>query len=210
MCTNIRPWTTAAFAATLALPDPELKQGDQNMSEPTIIDGPEGRKIAYRRAGSGSSVLLLHGITEGSETFLPVIDNLAADHDVVAIDMAGHGLSSAPEIVGLEQMAMDAGLLVQTLGLENPLLVGHSYGAIIAAALASNGLGCGAVLVDQAFELSAFRELLLANREQLQENFHPFYDQMFESFGMDKLGERDRKLLSHMHAQADRDFVLAQ
>ncbi len=182
-----------------------------NNIETNQMDGPEGRKIAWRRTGAGDPVLLLHGITEGSVVFEPVMERLADDYDVVAIDMAGHGDSSAPGIVGMNEMAADAGLLAQTLGLKNPLLIGHSYGGIIAGILAANGLGCGAVLVDQMFELSEFRKALLANRELLEgENFHPFIDQLFMSLGMDKLNRDDFTLLENLHARADQDFVLAQ
>ena len=180
------------------------------MSNVTIVEGPEARKIAYRRKGAGKPVVLIHGITEGSIAFEPVMERLAPDYDVLAIDMAGHGQSTASGIVGLEQMAADCGLLIQTLGLDRPLLVGHSYGAIIGAVLASNGLGCGAVLVDQPFELGAMREFLLASRDQLENSFHPFIDRFFESMGMDKLNAHDNKLLADMHARADREFVLAQ
>lgn len=179
--------------------------------EITLIDGPDGRKIACRRKGEGKPVVLLHGITEGSEIFAPTMDLLSKDYDVVAIDMAGHGASSAPGNVGMEEMAADAGLLIHTLGLEAPLLIGHSYGGIIAGVLGANGIGSGIILVDQPFELTGFREQLLANREHLEgEGFHPFIDQLFLSIGMDKLNKHDFDLLSAYHAKADQDFVLAQ
>ncbi len=179
--------------------------------ELNIIDGADGRKIAYRRGGEGKPLVLLHGITESSKVFEPVIKNLAKDHEIIAIDMAGHGESSAPEIVTLEEMAADAGLLIHTLGLDAPLLIGHSYGAMVASALGANGVGSGIILIDQMFELSAFREALLANRELLEgENFHPFIDQLFLSLGMDKLDKKSFELLSDLHAKAEQDFVLAQ
>ena len=176
-----------------------------------VMDGPQDRKIAWRRAGKGHPIVLLHGITEGSIVFEPVIKQLARDYDVVAIDMAGHQGSSAPGIVGMAEMVADAGMLIQTLRLEDPVLLGHSYGAIIAGALSANGVGCATILIDQLFELRGFREMLLNNRELLEgENFHLFFDQFFASFGMDKLNPSDRDLLAQLHAKADQQFVLAQ
>ncbi len=179
--------------------------------ELNIIDGPDGRKIAYRRKGEGEPIVLFHGITENSEIFEPIIEELAKDYDVIAIDMAGHGGSSAPQIVTMEEMANDAGLLIHSLQLHAPMLIGHSYGAMIAGALSANGIGSGLILIDQMFELSAFREALLANRENLEgDNFHPFIDQLFLSMGMDKVDKDIYQKLEKCHAQADKDFVLAQ
>lgn len=46
---------------------------------------------AFRMAGSGPVVLLIHGIGDDSSTWGPNLDDLARDHTVLAPDLLGHG-----------------------------------------------------------------------------------------------------------------------
>jgi pimeloyl-ACP methyl ester carboxylesterase len=55
-----------------------------------------GYRRAYRMAGSGPAVPLLHGIGDSSESWVPVMADLARDHTVVAPDLLGHGGSDKP------------------------------------------------------------------------------------------------------------------
>jgi pimeloyl-ACP methyl ester carboxylesterase len=47
--------------------------------------------IAYRRAGHGPSVLLIHGVGGDSRNWDPITERLQGRHDVVAMDLRGHG-----------------------------------------------------------------------------------------------------------------------
>ncbi len=66
-----------------------------------IDAGPEerrsGRGIAYERRGAGEPLLLVHGTGGSRMHWRPVLDPLAANRDVIAIDLPGHGASAAPE-----------------------------------------------------------------------------------------------------------------
>jgi pimeloyl-ACP methyl ester carboxylesterase len=53
----------------------------------------DGTSIAWSRTGAGDPVVLVHGITESAATFEPVVALLAATHDVMALDLRGHGES---------------------------------------------------------------------------------------------------------------------
>ena len=55
-----------------------------------------GQSVTYRTAGSGPVLLLLHGITNSSETWEPAVDALAQDFRVIAPDLLGHGHSATP------------------------------------------------------------------------------------------------------------------
>ena len=92
-----------------------------------------GRDFAYRRSGSGPAVLLVHGITNDSQTWKPVIDRLSSDHDVIAPDLPGHGDSARQR--GDHSLGAHASILrdlVHSLGTERVTLVGHSLGGGIA------------------------------------------------------------------------------
>ena len=52
--------------------------------------------IEYDRTGEGEPLLLLHGTGGSRRHWRPVVDKLAAGHDVIAVDLPGHGESDAP------------------------------------------------------------------------------------------------------------------
>jgi len=56
----------------------------------------EGRRLAYRRNGSGPTVLLLHGGVSDGREWLPLMADVEADADVVALDIPGCGGSDDP------------------------------------------------------------------------------------------------------------------
>ena len=92
-----------------------------------------GRHLAYRRSGSGPSVLLVHGITNDSQSWEPVIGRLARDHDVIAPDLPGHGSSARQR--GDHSLGAHASMLrdlAHAVGADRVTLVGHSLGGGVA------------------------------------------------------------------------------
>ena len=62
------------------------------------IEVPEGShtlSVSYERAGKGEPLLLLHGIGHHWQAWEPVMGILAAERDVIAIDLPGFGTSTA-------------------------------------------------------------------------------------------------------------------
>lgn len=55
--------------------------------------GPRTATVAYERKGAGAPLLLLHGIGHHLQAWHPVTDILAAEHDVIAVDLPGFGAS---------------------------------------------------------------------------------------------------------------------
>ena len=108
---------------------------------------PRGRFITVDRVklhvlekGQGSPILLLHGNGTSAEDFRVsgVFDRLAADHRVIAIDRPGFGHSERPR--GRDWSAeAQAALMVHAcaeLGVERPVVVGHSWGTLVAMRMA--------------------------------------------------------------------------
>ena len=96
-----------------------------------------GHRVAYRLAGQGPAILLIHGITNNSDTWERVFDVLAERYTVIAPDLIGHGQSAKPR--GDYSMgAYASGLrdLMVGLGVERATLVGHSLGGGVAMQLA--------------------------------------------------------------------------
>ena len=92
-----------------------------------------GHRVAYRLAGSGPPIVLIHGITSSSVVWELVGPQLARHHTVVAPDLLGHGQSAKPR--GDYSMgAFASGIrdLVLWLGLGPVTIVGHSLGGGVA------------------------------------------------------------------------------
>lgn len=88
-----------------------------------------GHSVAYRQAGSGPVVVLVHGITSSSATWERVIGDLARRFTVIAPDLAGHGESDKPKgDYSLGAHASTVRDLLLALGHERASFVGHSLG----------------------------------------------------------------------------------
>jgi pimeloyl-ACP methyl ester carboxylesterase len=91
----------------------------------------------YREWGTtGTPVLLLHGFVESADTWASTAELLARDHRVYAIDLDGYGYSErvAPyDAAHLTQQVLD---FISVMHLQRPIVVGHSSGAAVAAAVA--------------------------------------------------------------------------
>lgn len=100
-----------------------------------------GQRIFYHRAGRGRPLLLVHGYLLSHWSLRHIIPALAAEHDVIAIDLPGHGESDRP---APERYRYDDTGFVETvigvldeLGLERASIFGHSMGGGIALATAA-------------------------------------------------------------------------
>ena len=101
----------------------------------------EGTTLHYLRRGQGLPVVLLHGNGTMIQDWCisGVFDRLAVRHDVIAFDRPGCGHSSRPRTV-VWTPAEQAKLIVeglQRLGIERATIVGHSFGSMVAAAIAA-------------------------------------------------------------------------
>ncbi|MFE3683508.1 alpha/beta fold hydrolase [Streptomyces sp. NPDC059095] len=92
-----------------------------------------GYRRAYRTAGQGPPVVLIHGIGDSSATWTEVIPGLARRYTVLAPDLLGHGASDRPR-ADYSVAAYANGLrdLLGVLGVERATLVGHSLGGGVA------------------------------------------------------------------------------
>jgi len=92
-----------------------------------------GHRIAYRKAGSGPALVLIHGITSSSATWERVMPYLARHFTVIAPDLVGHGESDKPRgDYSLGAHASSIRDLLLVLGHERASIVGHSLGGGIA------------------------------------------------------------------------------
>ena len=92
-----------------------------------------GYRRAFRTAGNGSPLLLLHGFGDSSTTWSSVLSLLSRRHLVIAPDLLGHGESDKPRAgYSIEAYACGMRDLLSVLGVERVSVVGHSLGGGIA------------------------------------------------------------------------------
>ena len=98
-----------------------------------------GTKLHYYRTGeSKPPLVLMHGITDDGLCWTPVANALSNQHDIIMVDVRGHGKSEAPENgYDYETMGTEVVGLIEDLALENPIVMGHSMGAMTALTLAA-------------------------------------------------------------------------
>ncbi|PKB60683.1 MAG: hypothetical protein BZY65_00540 [SAR202 cluster bacterium Ae2-Chloro-G2] len=87
--------------------------------------------------GSGKPVILLHGLASNSRIWDLVAPILASNSSVIAIDQRGHGKSDKPrDGYDFNSVTADIAQLIIKLKIDNPVIVGHSWGGSVALNLA--------------------------------------------------------------------------
>lgn len=97
-----------------------------------------GVRMHYLSAGKGDPVILLHGYTQSSHMWLPLMAQLAKDHQVIAPDLRGFGKSGVAKGPYTKSvMAQDVHALAAKLGIKSAKVVGHDIGLMVAYAYAA-------------------------------------------------------------------------
>src|SRR5918996_3872313 len=92
-----------------------------------------GLNLYYETHGDGRPMILLHGGLGSGEMFGPIIPTLAERHQVIAVDLQGHGRTAdIDRPIDIRLMADDIAALIDHLGLDRPDLVGYSLGGGVA------------------------------------------------------------------------------
>src|SRR6266568_1217378 len=113
------------------------------MSNPdkTILSGAakiDGVKLHYLTAGRGAPLILLHGYTETSRMWRPIIPILAKRFTAIAPDLPGIGDSAIPaKGLDMKTSAVRMHGLARSLGVEKAKVVGHDIGLMVAYAYAA-------------------------------------------------------------------------
>ena len=92
-----------------------------------------GINLYYETHGSGRPMILLHGGLGSGEMFGPTLPLLAAAHQVIAVDLQGHGRTAdIDRPIDVRLMGDDIAALIGHLGLDKPDVVGYSLGGGVA------------------------------------------------------------------------------
>jgi len=98
-----------------------------------------GVRIHYAEAGDGPLVVFIHGFPDFWYTWHAQMDGLRDSYRVVAIDQRGYNLSDAPDgqaEYDMRNLVADVTAVIQHLGEEKAIIVGHDWGGVVAWNLA--------------------------------------------------------------------------
>jgi pimeloyl-ACP methyl ester carboxylesterase len=119
------------------------------------VTGSGGVRLSVRvhdaLSTSAPDLLLQHGLASSQRIWDLMLPRLTRRFRVVTYDARGHGLSAKPSSgYGFDSIVADARAVIRTVALRRPIVVGHSWGAMVALELAARHphLVEGAVLVD--------------------------------------------------------------
>jgi pimeloyl-ACP methyl ester carboxylesterase len=141
----------AAGGTSLIAPARGYSQADTNMATPTTETTPttqttpqsgyapvNGLQMYYEIHGAGEPLVLLHGSFGAIDLWGPILSTLAETHQVIAVELQGHGHTAdiIDRPLGYEQMADDVAALMEHLGIEHADVVGYSMGGTTGLQLA--------------------------------------------------------------------------
>lgn len=99
-------------------------------------------ELHHVRRGDGEPLLLIHGLGASTVVWNPVLDPLAEQRDVIAIDLPGFGRSPVPAngyVPSADRLARTVSEFCATLGVERPHVAGNSLGGWVALEMAKTG-----------------------------------------------------------------------
>jgi pimeloyl-ACP methyl ester carboxylesterase len=148
--------------------------------------------LAYSDTGSGPPLLFIHGLTFSRQTWDPIVDRLSDRHRCIAVDLPGHGVSGGS---GADPRAVVTRLhaTAAAAGVDTPVVVGHSAGALMATGYAASYPTSGVVNVDQATLVAPFAGFVQHLAPALRgTDFASAFAPFSGSIGVDRLPEPER------------------
>ena len=93
--------------------------------------------VYFKTFGNGKAVVLLHGFLETSEMWQPFISELSKNHQIIIIDVLGHGKTgSISKTHSMSLMARTVNKVLKSLNIKKASMIGHSMGGYVALAFA--------------------------------------------------------------------------
>jgi pimeloyl-ACP methyl ester carboxylesterase len=129
-----------------------------------------GIKLYYEIHGAGRPLVALHGGLGASSMFDPIMPALTKGHQVITVDLQGHGRTAdIDRPISVQLMADDIAALIKFLKLDRPDIMGYSLGGGVATFVAIRypELIRKAVIISVNFTRKAIYPEMLAQQEQV-------------------------------------------
>jgi pimeloyl-ACP methyl ester carboxylesterase len=157
-------------------------------------------RLAYEIEGTGTPVVFLHGLTFDRRTWRPIVEELGGSVQSIAVDLPAHGESGGAP-ASLYDVAEQVHEVVSSLGVERPVVVGHSMSAGLAFIYAVTHPARGVVVVDGGPHVQPFAELVHRVAPALRgPGFADVWQPFEKSLGIPLVPEPVRSLVLEAHA----------
>jgi pimeloyl-ACP methyl ester carboxylesterase len=138
--------------------------------------------LAYEQHGDGMPVVFLHGLTFDRTTWRPIIERLGDGVRSIAFDLPGHG-DTAGEPCTMHEAAARVRSALVSLGIGEPVTVGHSISSGIASIYAASYPVRGLVNVEGTVDIRPMAELIrrleaVLRSDRFADAFAPFQQSM--------------------------------
>jgi pimeloyl-ACP methyl ester carboxylesterase len=156
-------------------------------------------RLAHEDRGSVTPVVLLHGLTFNRTAWTPIVEQLGNnDIRTIAVDLPAHGETGGSPC-SLWNVAAMVHETVTELGIDRPLVVGHSMSGAIASIYAATYPALGIINIDQPLEIRPFARMVQSLWPALTgPGFATAFEPIHQSIGLDRIPEpiRSRVLAS--------------
>ena len=140
-------------------------------------------------------VVLLHGLTFDRGMWAPMVDALAGRR-AAAFDLPGHGDSPPRDSYDLTDVADVLRDAITAAGMDEPVLVGHSIGAVLATVYASRHPARAVLNIDQPLLAGPFGDMLRSIEPVLRgPDYLTVWTKLFDAMGIEELRPELRALL---------------
>jgi pimeloyl-ACP methyl ester carboxylesterase len=151
--------------------------------------------LAYDDEGEGTPVVFLHGLTFDRRTWRPVVERLDGPVRTIIVDLPAHGDSGGVP-APLEDLAAQLHQQIAALGVERPVLVGHSMSGGLACLYGATYPTCGVVLIDNGPDIRPFAQLAHQLAPALRgPAFSEVWRTFEDSLGLERIPEPVRSLV---------------
>jgi pimeloyl-ACP methyl ester carboxylesterase len=167
------------------------------MLKKQTLDLGSGRTLYVHQEGAGPELVLIHGAMTTSHDWLasPVFRPLTKAHRVSVFDRPGHGLSRRQRFGTPREQADQIAEGLGKLGIQGAVIAAHSYGALVALAMAERHPELVAALVLVA--PLAFPEPRMMEHSMLAPRSIPFFGPQFARFA--EFTQLDRPMVDLLH-----------
>ena len=161
-----------------------------------------GNGLALRQSGSGVPLVFVHGLGADGRIWSPFIEALAGEFRCVAIDLPGHGDSaelSQPQDYEFPAIAARLHASLRQASIAQPIIVGHSIGAVMASFYAAEFPVRAVIHIDQPLDIRERARTVQSVQDMLRgPDFPLLWQKVRASFGLEHLPEEAGKLEARM------------
>lgn len=161
-----------------------------------------GEALALSQSGGGIPLVFVHGLGADGRIWAPLMAALAGEFRCAAVDLPGHGKSAdPPETAAYEFPAIAACLhrALQQAGIAEPIIVGHSIGAVVASFYAAEYPVRALIIIDQVLDVRQRARIVQSAQDMLRgPDFPLVWQKVRATFGLEHLPEAAGKLEASM------------